>query len=62
MDAKTFFSKVALMRKAQREYFRTRSASSLKMSIALEAEIDKEIERVYSIVGEPKPPQQTTLF
>lgn len=62
MDAKTFFQKVALMRKAQKEYFKTRSQAALRNSKALEAEIDNEIERVNNIIGTPKQPQQTNLF
>ena len=62
MNAKTFFTKVALMREAQKEYFKTRSTTALRNSKALETEIDKEIERVYDIIGTPKQPQQTNLF
>lgn len=61
MDAKTFFRKVALMRKAQKEYFKSRSQTSLRNAKALEAEIDREIERVNNIMafGQPK---QANLF
>lgn len=62
MDAKTFFTKVALMRKAQKEYFKTRTQAALRNSKALETEIDNEIERVNKIIGTPKQPQQTNLF
>ena len=62
MDAKTFFQKVALMRKHQKEYFATRSHSALRNSKALETEIDNEIERVNKIIGTPQPPKQTNLF
>ena len=62
MDAKTFFQKVALMRKAQKEYFKTRSQAALRNSKALEAEIDNEIERVNNIIGTPKQPEQKHLF
>ena len=62
MDAKTFFQKVVLMRKAQKEYFKTRNQTALRNSKALEAEIDKEIERVNNIIGTPQPPKQTNLF
>lgn len=62
MDAKTFFQKVALMRKAQKEYFKTRSQTALRNSKALEAEIDNEIERVNNIIGTPKQPEQKHLF
>ena len=62
MDAKTFFQKVSLMRKAQKEYFKTRNQTALRNSKALETEIDNEIERVNKIIGTPQPPKQTNLF
>ncbi len=62
MDAKTFFQKVALMRKAQKEYFKTRNQTALRNSKALETEIDNEIERVNKIIGTPQQPKQTNLF
>lgn len=62
MDAKTFFQKVTLMRKAQKEYFKTRNQTALRNSKALETEIDNEIERVNKIIGTPQPPKQTNLF
>lgn len=43
-----FFTKVSLMRDAQKEYFRTRSHDSLRKAKALEAEVDKIIQRVRS--------------
>lgn len=46
MDKRVFFEKVALMREAQKDFFRTRSNDALRKSKALEAEIDHEIERV----------------
>lgn len=62
MDAKTFFTKVALMRKAQKEYFKCRTQTALRNSKALEAEIDREIIRVNNIIGTSKQPQQKNLF
>lgn len=64
MDAKAFFTKVVLMRKAQKEYFKTRSQTALRNSKAIEAEIDREIERVNKITGVENiaKPQQTNLF
>lgn len=59
MDARQFFDKVAYMRKCQKEYFRTRSATALRQSKAVEAEIDREIERVNNLLG--KQPQQKEL-
>ena len=51
MDAKTFFTKVVLMRKAQKDYFKCRTQQNLRKCKALETEIDGEIERVNSITG-----------
>lgn len=45
MNPKEFFDKVCRMRKAQKEYFRTRSGRALSDSKRLEKEIDDEIER-----------------
>ena len=46
MKPKEFFDKVAEMRSAQKEYFRTRSPKALSESKRLEREIDAEIKRV----------------
>lgn len=63
MDAKTFFQKVALMRKSQNEYFKTCLQTALRNAKALEAEIDREIDRVNNILDFGKSqPQQTFLF
>lgn len=63
MDAKTFFQKVELMRKAQKEYFKTRSQTAMCNAKALEAEIDKEIGRVNDILHTGKSQsQQKFLF
>lgn len=40
MDAKTLFTKVVQMRKAQKEYFKCRTQANLRICKALEAEID----------------------
>lgn len=50
MNAREFFDLVSSMRKAQKEYFASRSQSALKISKQLEREVDKEIERVETIV------------
>lgn len=49
MTSKQFYDKVVAMRKAQKEYFKTRSTASLNESKKLEREIDAEIERVTKI-------------
>lgn len=53
MNAKQFFDKVAEMRKAQKEYFRTRTPLALNQSKQPEREIDKEIERVQLKIQQP---------
>lgn len=66
MNPKEFYDKVVLMRKLQKEYFRSRSRSALDRSKAVEREIDSEIERVSKITGESanggKEPKEQNLF
>ena len=57
MDAKSFFDKVSRMRKAQKEYFRTKSGRALNESKQLEREIDAEIERVNIVMAERQNPK-----
>ena len=57
MDAKTFFDKVSQLRKAQKEYFRTRSGRALPESKRLEKEIDAEIERVNKVMADKQNPK-----
>lgn len=62
MDKRVFFEKVALMREAQKEFFRTRSNDALRKSKALEAEIDREIERVRDMGYTQLKPKERNLF
>lgn len=63
MNAKQFFDRVTIMRKYQKESFRTRSQAALKLSKALELEIDAEITRVNALMEkEQKEPIQKNLF
>lgn len=62
MNHKEFFDKVVAMRKAQKEYFKTRLPSALNKSKQLEAEIDAEIKRVENILEEREKARQTSLF
>lgn len=65
MEHRAFFDKVSLMRKKQKEYFKTRSKAALEASKALEREIDNEIERVNKIIGinqSQQEPIQGNLF
>lgn len=57
MTPKEFFDKVSRMRKAQKDYFRTRSGRALNDSKRLEQEIDAEIERVSKVMEEKNNPK-----
>lgn len=57
MTPKEFFDKVSRMRKAQKDYFRTRSGRALSDSKRLEKEIDDEIERVEKVIEEKNNPK-----
>lgn len=57
MSPKEFFDKVCRMRKAQKEYFRSRSGRALADSKRLEKEIDDEIERVEKVMEEKNNPK-----
>lgn len=60
MNAREFFDLVSEMRKAQKDYFKTRRTGSLNMSKQLEKQVDDEIRRVNDIL---KPqPKQGELF
>ena len=61
MNARQFFNRVVQLRKFPKEYFATRSKDALYQSIALEKEIDAEIERVQALVNS-KPVEPPTLF
>lgn len=50
MTAREFFDKVASMRQAQRDYFKTRDKEVLIKSKQLEKEVDDEIKRVTEIL------------
>ena len=52
--ARAFFDLVSEMRKAQKEYFKTRSPESLIRSKDLERQVDKEIQRANEILQNPK--------
>ena len=61
MNAKQFFDKVVIMRKHQKEYYKTRSREALQASKALETEVDNEIQRVFKVLEAKKQPQQTSF-
>lgn len=50
------------MRKCQKEYYKTRTKEALKASIAIEDEIDKEIERVYQVLAKSNQTKQTSFI
>jgi hypothetical protein len=52
MDSKTFYHNVVLMRRYQRDYFRTRSGSTLEQAKQYERIIDDEIARVEKLKQE----------
>lgn len=55
-----FFNKVALMRRLQQEYFKTRSKTVLEQCKVVEKEVDVEIKRVNAILGNQ--PIEKSLF
>lgn len=57
MNAKLFYETVKRMRKAQKNYFRTRLDCNLKESKELERQVDNAIEKAEDILH-PKPTQQ----
>lgn len=62
MNARQFFDRVAQLRNFQKQYFATRSKDALQQSIALEKEIDTEIERVQILLAKKQDVQQPNLF
>lgn len=60
MNSRDFFDKVALMRRLQQEYFKTRNKSVLEQCKAVEKEVDVEIKRVNAILGNQ--PIEKSLF
>ena len=60
MNSRAFFDKVALMRRLQQEYFKTRSKAVLEQCKVVEKEVDVEIKRVNAILGNQ--PIEKSLF
>ena len=58
MNAQEFFNLVSKMRKAQKDYFATRTTEALFKSKQLEREIDAEIKRVEDRLNN-RPTQQS---
>lgn len=62
MNARQFYLLVVKMRKAQREYFRTRAPHVLAESKQYEKEVDAEIERVTKIERQQANNQQLKML
>lgn len=62
MTAREFYDTVVKMRKAQRDYFRTRSQRSLNESKQFEKLVDAEIKRVEQIQQQQADNQQQKLL
>lgn len=62
MNAREFYNLVVKMRKAQRDYFRTRSQRHLHESKELEAQVDAEIKRVEQIQQQLADNQQLKML
>lgn len=62
MTAREFYNLVVKMRKAQRDYFRTRWQRHLNESKELEAQVDAEIERVEEVLKRQADKQQLKIL
>ena len=62
MTAREFYNTVVKMRKAQRDYFRTRSLRHLNESKELEAQVDAEIKRVEEVLKKQADKQQLKML
>ena len=51
MNSRYFFDKVCRMRKAQKNYFKTRDRDALNVSKEIEKQVDEEINRVNGILA-----------
>lgn len=51
MNSRGFFDMVCRMRKAQKNYFKTRDRDALNVSKEIEKQIDEEINRVNGILA-----------
>lgn len=60
MKPRDFFNLVSKMRKAQKDYFATRTNEALSKSKQLERDVDAEIKRVEDILNNR--PTQQSLF
>ena len=51
MNSRDFFDTVCRMRKAQKNYFKTRDRDALNVSKEIEKQVDEEINRVNGILA-----------
>ena len=51
MNSRYFFDTVCRMRKAQKNYFKTRDRDGLNMSKEIERQVDEEINRVNTVLA-----------
>lgn len=51
MNSRDFFDMVCRMRKAQKNYFKTRDRDALNVSKEIEKQVDEEINRVNGILA-----------
>lgn len=61
MNAEQFFRLVESMRKAQKNYFKTRINKYLNESKHLEMQVDEEIKRVNKVIHERNMPKQMEI-
>ena len=51
MNSRYFFDTVCRMRKAQKNYFKTRDRDALNLSKEIERQVDEEINRVNTVLA-----------
>ncbi len=62
MNARQFYDLVVRMRQKQKDYFRSRTSTDLRLSKELERQVDAEIERAQKFIGAPPRIEQMELF
>lgn len=62
MNARQFYDLVVRMRQKQKDYFRSRTSTDLRLSKELERQVDAEIERAQKLIEAPPRIEQMELF
>lgn len=62
MNARQFYDLVVRMRQKQKDYFRSRTSTDLRLSKELERQVDAEIERAQKLIGAPPRIEHMELF